>query len=266
MRVNGGGEQHMTLKELLKRVGEGVLSSSVDVMLWNVAFWGIVSLPQGTRSQIWRAQVEADRFLSEVNYDVIKQAINNAKRRGYITRKQRHALPEITKAGKKRLKEILPQYDKKREWDKRMHLVTYDIPETHHDDRNLLRKYLRRIGCASLQESVWMTPYNPIDTIRTYIEEKNLGGNVLVSDMGEGGSIGEEDVRALVVRVYRLEELNQRYEDWLEEVDHRGMDHWMVIMYLSILADDPQLPFAILPPWWKGEEAYRKVQHVIPEL
>ncbi len=267
MRESGRGETRMTLKELLKRVGEGVLSSSVDVMLWNVAFWGTVSLPQGTSGQVWRAQVEADRFLSEVNYDSLKQAINNAKRRGFVTRKERHAAPEITQAGRKRLKELLPQYDTKRVWDKRMHLVTYDIPETQHDDRNLLREYLRRIGCASLQESVWMTPYNPVDTLRMYVEEKNLAGTVLVSDMGQGGSIGEEDLQALVVRVYRLEELNQRYEEWLEEAAVAGaMDHWMVIAYLSILADDPQLPFAILPRWWKGEESYRKVQHVLPTL
>ena len=111
-----------------------------------------------------------------------------------------------------------------------------------------------------------MTPYNPIDTLRTYVEEKNLAGTVLVSDMGQGGSIGEEDLHSLVERVYKLEELNARYQEWLEEAGRRGTDHWMVIMYLSILADDPQLPFALLPPWWKGEEAYRQVQPALPIL
>lgn len=110
-----------------------------------------------------------------------------------------------------------------------------------------------------------MTPYNPVDTIREYIEERNLTGTVLVSDMGEGGSIGEDDLRALVVRVYRLEELNERYEQWLEEAGEVVMDHWMVIKYLSILTDDPQLPFTLLPPWWKGEKVYARVKHSLPQ-
>ena len=261
----GGNARRVRLKDVARRLGEGVLSTSVDLMLWNIAFWGTVSLPQSTSGQVWRAQVEADRFLREVNYDVIKQAINNAKRHGWIKKSRRHAAPEITASGKRRLSSMLPMYDEKRVWDGRIHLVTYDIPETQHDDRDLLREQLKRVGCAMLQESVWVTPYNPIDTLRTYIEERNLAGTVLVSDMGQGGSIGEEDLRALLVRVYRLEECNARYGQWLEEAREERIDHWMAIKYLSILSDDPQLPFALLPPWWKGEKVYARVKHSLPQ-
>lgn len=245
---------------------EGVFAYAVDLALWSVVYMGEVSLPQSTSGQVWRAQVAADRFLRQVNYDVIKNAIITAKRSGWIKKSRRHAAPEITAEGKRRLSSIVPVYDEKRVWDERIHLVTYDIPEARRYDRDLLREYLRRIGCAMLQESVWVTPYNPIDTLRTFIEERELGGTILTSDMGSDGSLGEEDLRALMARVYTLEKLNERYEEWLIEAEENDVDHWMVIKYISILTDDPQLPFALLPPWWKGDQVYHHVKPFLQRL
>jgi len=83
---------------------------------------------------------------------------------------------------------------------------------------------------------------------------------VIVSDMGRDGSIGEEDIRGLIVRVYELEKLNDRYKEWLEEFDGETIDRWAVMLFLSILKDDPQLPFVLLPKWWKGDIVYQKVK------
>lgn len=259
-------EDRVTMKDILKRVGEGVISTSMDMILWNIAYWGTISLPQSTSGQVWRAKVEADRFLRQVHYDQIKQAVNNAKRHGYIKRKRRHALPEITATGRARLARLIPRYDQRRVWDKRMHLITYDIPEERHDDRDLLREFLRRLGCGKLQESVWVTPYNPIDTLRSFIAEKELEGTIIVSDMGQDASIGEEDLGSLIARVYQLAALNDRYQAWLAKADTRHPDHWAVVGYLSILQDDPQLPSSILPSWWVGDRAYQRIKHLIPKL
>ncbi len=247
-------------------LAEGVFSRTVDMALWSVVFAGELSLPQSTSGQVWRAQVAADRFLNQIHYDVIKDAITTAKRNGWIKKSRRHAAPEITAEGKRRLTQSLPHYDEQRVWDGRIHMITYDIPETQRHDRDLLREFLRRIGCAMFQESVWMTPYNPIDTLRTFIEEKNLTGTIVTSDMGRDGSIGEEDLRALLVRVYGLEHLNERYEEWLTQADDVGVDHFQAIKYLSVLRDDPQLPFALLPPWWKGDTAYALVKPFLQRL
>ncbi len=83
---------------------------------------------------------------------------------------------------------------------------------------------------------------------------------VIVSDMGKDGSVGEEDIRSLLVRVYELDKLNDRYKEWLEECDGGSIDRWAVMYFLSILKDDPQLPFALLPKWWKGDIVYKKIQ------
>lgn len=242
-------------------LAEGLFSHAVDLALWTVVYMGEVSLPQSTSGQVWRAQVKADKFLYQVNYTVIKDALKTARRNGWIKNRRRNSLPEITAEGKRRLAAVIPQYDELRVWDGRMHLVTYDIPEKRKSDRALLREFLKRIGCAMLQESVWITPYNPINLVRSFVEEKELSGTVIVSDLGKDGAVGEEDLRALLVRIYKLEAINERYDEWLYSTDESGLiDHNAFVQYLAILKDDPQLPFALLPPWWKGTKAYALVK------
>lgn len=244
-----------------RALSEGLFSRAVDFTLWSVVFTGELGVPQCTSGQVWRAKIAADRFLHQVNFEVIKEALKTARRNGWIKERRRNAMPEVTKEGRRRLARVVPQYDERRTWDGRMHLVTYDIPERRKVDRERLREYLRRIGCASLQESVWITPYNPIDLVRLFVEQKELSGTVIVSDLGKDGAVGEEDIRALLVRVYKLESLNEQYEEWLGAVeDADAVDHHLFIRYLAILDDDPQLPFALLPPWWKGDKAYSLVK------
>lgn len=248
-------------------LADGLFGTAVDMTLYFVAYMGTVSLPQSTSGQIWRAQREAERFLHEVNYDVIKHAINTARKNRWIKRVNRRAAPEITQEGKRRLASIIPVYDALRAWDTHLHTIVYDIPEARRQDRDLLREYLRRIGCGRLQDSVWVTPYNPVEILRSFVEDKGLSGTVIVSDIGADGAIGEEDIRALIVRVYGLEKLNERYEQWLDDVDTQAVDHWDVVKYLAILRDDPQLPFPLLPPWWQGDACYLRVkQHILPSF
>lgn len=251
-------------KKVLSRkaleVTEGLFAHTFDIALWSLVYFGAMSMPQKSSGQIWRAQVAADQLLGKINYDVLKNALISAKRRGFIKKSRRHTWPEITREGKKRLTSVIPQYDSKRVWDEKLYLVTYDIPEPRRNDREELRLHLVKIGCAKLQESVWLTPYDPNETLRSFIEENGLQGTIIISDMGKDGSIGDEDVHELIVRIYNLEMLNDKYEDWLNEVKERGIGHWTVISYLSVLCDDPQLPFTLLPKWWKGDIAYSKVK------
>jgi DNA-binding transcriptional regulator PaaX len=240
------------------RLAEGVFGHAVDFGLWVTVYIAEAMIPQSIRGQNWRAVIAADEFLRDVNYKVIKNAIQTARKRGWV-RVVRNAPPEITKEGMQRLTSRLPRYDKKRVWDGRMHIVTYDIPEAHKHDRELLRGYLRTIRCGRLQDSVWVTPYNPIDLVRTFAQSHDLHGTIIASDMGKDGSIGEENLKELVARVYGLETLNSRYETWLKQ-------EGSLLGLLAILKNDPQLPFALLPKWWKGDIAYSKVQDILEKV
>ncbi len=252
-------KRHMRQEALV--LAEGLFSHSVDLVLWMTVYFAGITAIQPKSGNPWRAAMAADRFLNDVNYDVIKNALLTAKKRHLIKKTKRSALPQITKAGKKRLQSVVPIYDAERTWDGRMHVVTYDIPEKKKRDRDQLREYLRRIGCAKLQDSVWVTPYNPIDTLRSFIQEKGLGGTIIVSDLGRDASIGDEDLHDLIVRIYGLKALNMQYEEWLYRYKRqKTINSYALITYLAILKQDPQLPFSLLPKWWSGENAYKKIR------
>lgn len=248
--------------KIIRDLTEGVLSSAVDASLWFVAYLGTMSIPQSSVGQLYRAQRAADQFLDKVNYETIKRGIIEARRRGWLKAGKRgsRSWPVITEAGKRRLASLLPVYDEKRVWDGRMYLLAYDIPESKRNQRDILRDFARRIGCAKLQESVYITPYDPRGTLKDFVEEMHLFGTIIVSDIGKDGSIGDEDLQSLLVRVYQLEALSDRYEAWMRKAEERGIDRLMAIAYYSILKDDPQLPFALLPSWWNGDAAYQRVK------
>ncbi len=248
-------------------ITEGVFSRTLDAAIWWVTYLNLLPIAVSMHEPAWKAQAEADKMLSAFGYDTLKQAMKKARHLGLIKKASRHALPKISEAGRKRLAQRIPAYDAVRAWDGRLHLVTYDIPEKRAEDRWLLRDYLRAIRCGRLQDSVWITPYNPVDLVREYVRAHALSGTIIVSDVGTDGSVGDEDTVALVVRVYGLEKLNDRYEEWIAEVERHGkVDHWAMVFYLSILKDDPQLPFALLPKWWKGDTAYRLVKEDLEKV
>lgn len=255
-------------KKIIQEVSEGLLSSVVDCSLWFIVYTAALSVPQSSYGQLYRAQREADRFLDAINYESLKRSIAEARRRGLIkrVRKGSRSWPQITKAGKMRLAAMLPKYDKERVWDKRIYVVTYDIPEEKRKERDLLREHLRLLGCGKLQESVYMTPYDPRELLARYVREHHVSGTIIVSDIGKDGSIGEKTLEDLVCDVYHLHNLNDRYEEWLVDIDGKTMDHFAAIRFLSILKDDPQLPFALLPNWWQGDRAYKRIEKVLKSM
>ncbi|MCG2691372.1 hypothetical protein L6272_00945, partial [Microgenomates group bacterium] len=195
----------------------------------------------------------------------IKRAFYELKKGGFVEYGKRLWLnPQITQEGKRRLADFLPQYDPVRTWDKRLYLITYDIPEKERKNRDLLRRFLKKIGCGLLQESLWITPYNPKKVINEYVAEAGLEELILISDMGKDGEIGQEDIRELINRVYGLDKLNERWREFINkaaEKKYREMER--VSWFSSILKDDPQLPFELLPDNWQGEKAWQIVKPLL---
>ena len=250
-----------SIRKRILKLSEGVLSNTVDatllVLFLSAEFsFGGKPGPGG----VYRARDKAYEDWDVVNYDSIKRALYQLKKKGLIKTVGRgdKVTRQITKQGKKRLEAIFPSYDEKRAWDGKLYLVTYDVPERQRDDRDLLRRYLRKIGCGRFQDSVWLTPYNPTVVLRDFIEDKSLSGAIVVSCIGKDGDVGQEDVRDLVERIFQLEELNDRYAEYLEEFGGGGefSKSQAIFGFLAILGDDPQLPFELLPEKWVGDKAY----------
>lgn len=187
----------------------------------------------------------------------VGKSLSNLAQKGYIRYPRRGADPEITAAGIRRLRSQLPIYDSKRRWDGKMYLVTYDVPEERRGKRDLLRSALARIGCGKLQASVWITPHDPRDVLREFVFENQLAGFLVISEVGSRGMVGGEDFAGLVGKVYRLDKLGRRYQSFVGKYRSTSLDLKSVLEFWSVLRDDPQLPFELLPPDWVGHKAYQ---------
>ena len=59
-------------------------------------------------------------------------------------------------------------------------------------------------------------------------------------------------------KVYRLSKLNERYKNYIHMVNEGVTREWNIFVYLSILRDDPQIPFDLQPEGWAGYEAFER--------
>lgn len=244
------------------QASEGVISTVVDatlLLLFLSAEFGGGGRPGP--GGVWRAYDRAYEDWGAVNYESIKRALYTLGKQGLTKTSGRgdHLHAEITKKGKERLKARVPFYDEKRVWDGKIYLVTYDVVEERKSDREVLREHLKKIGCGMLQKSVWLTVYDPSDVLREFIKSRGLTGSVLVSRLGKDGGVGQKGVGELVAEVYDLEELNDRYRKYLNQYSGKKKfsKSAAIFDFLSILRDDPQLPFKLLPDDWAGAHAYK---------
>lgn len=249
------------IKEKVYDFSCGVLATAIDLVLVSVLYGWEVGTGGYGPPNVARAADKAFERAMELGIDkeTIKRAIWKAKHRQLIRRSPKGLdYWQITREGRQRLESVVPQYRQRRTWDGKIYLVTYDIPEKKRRDRDILRRYLRQIDCGMLQISVWLTPYNPTGILKDFIKENDLSGAVIVSDTGKDGSIGDEDLDDLINRVYGLDELNGRYEEFIFVVKEGKLDKAQIAFrFLNILADDPQLPFELLPYNWQGKKAYK---------
>jgi len=245
------------ISEEVKKISEGILSKAIDVVLVSLYFGFEFSTAGYGRG--YKAGEKAANDLSGLNYKSIKNALLKLKNKGLIeTVRDNLVLPEITEEGERRIKSIIPYYDIKRVWDKKVYLITYDFPKVDNHKRNIFRDFLKKIGCGMLQESVWLTPYNPNELVKNYIDEHDFYENlIIVSAIGKDGTVGGMELPDLMEKVYNLAGLNERYQEFLNEAGQLKSDRTgLIFSYLSILFDDPQLPFKLLPEDWVGNEAY----------
>jgi len=257
----------MKTKELINKATNGLIGSAVNGILWYLYLVGASFGKSATSYGMHQAFREADEALKGFNYTTFKHTLSYLRRLKLIVDKRKTDTGcelEVTELGQRRLAHIVPQYLEQRPWDGYLYVISYDIPESHHYARNILRDYLKRIGCARLQESLWMTPYNPRAILDEFMVEHGVKGTILVSKLGKNGAIGEEGLPSLLERVYQLKKLNQRYRDFLSNLGNKQMTVFQIaVKYQTILKDDPQLPFALLSKDWLGNKAYMEFRKYV---
>lgn len=255
-------------KELsVKKLSFEMFGSLADLLIWQIALVGASFGKKGSRG-VYQAFREADEVLSKVNHHTIAATWHQLFKKRLLTYQKRDNLysVEITEFGLKRLKSHIPKYHKKRPWNGKVYLVTYDVSEQKRNKRYYLRKILKELGAVPLQESVWLTPYNPREILSDFVAKNNIKTSIIVSDLGKDGGIGETNLNDFLIKVYKLESLNARYEKFIKNSRSKNINiRYFLLEYLSILKDDPQLPFELLPTGWLGYKAYKIYIRMFPK-
>ena len=258
-----GKFERLERKRKIEKLSWGLAFRMTDLVLLQL-FLGLTLIASSKHSGKFLAEM-LKKIHNNFDEEKIKRAFYELKKEGLISYAQRLGQePQIMAQGKKRLAEFLPEYDPERVWDKRLYLITYDIPEKERRNRDRLRNFLQKIGCGLLQESLWITPYNPKKLINEFIAEAGLEELILIADMGKDGQVGQEDIRELIKRVYDLDELNEGYREFIKKAaEKKFLEMEKVGWFFSILKDDPQLPFELLPNGWQGEKAWQIVKPLL---
>ena len=247
-------------KRDLSRVTNDVIDTLADAVLF-VTFNMLTTTGTRTMKQADYGMYQADLLLCRYNSQTIRKALHNLVSKRYIKRKNVETEFElsITREGLTRIHELIPTYKEKRSWDGYLYLISYDIPVKSNTKRNLLRQYLRHIGCGKLQDSLWMTPYNPTGIVDIFVDEEHVPGTILVSKLGKDGTIGNESRKTLIAKVYGYRELQIHYEEFIEKYsDPKSVSKTqLAIDYYTILKNDPQLPFALEPDNFPSRTANR---------
>lgn len=235
-----------------------MLKITTDLLLWQLYYTGALVGKRKSAYSFTKAFFEANDALKALNSTTIYRTVQHLITQGLVNITDNGLTATISTAGLQRLKSELPFYDTKRIRDKKIYLITYDIAEKRRYDRNTLREYLKKLGCGMLQASVWITFYNPKRTLQSFINEHNLRGSVIISTLGKDGTIGDDDLQSLIQRVYHLDKINEQYAEFITNYKDKTNfnSQELSFSFLSILQNDPQLPFELLPDDWLGEKAY----------
>lgn len=252
-------------KEKVELITNGLLHSLTDVCLFTFLFPTKLMLGGQGTSGLSNAIYNSVRLTKIINAYNLKRVVYRIKSRGYLQRKKDYY--KITQKGTKRLKQILPEYEKERPWDGIIYLIVYDVSEEKRYKRDILRKYLQKLKCGLLQQSVWITCYNPKKHIANFVIKRRLAGRVLVSELREGSKIGGQEIKEILNKVYEISDLNEYYFSFVTKVREKKLvEQDLCMNYLSILKKDPQIPFELLPGNWWGKEAYRLYKREVARL
>lgn len=174
---------------------------------------------------------------------------------------------KISSEGFKRLKDIIPNYIETRDWNGWLYLIIYDIPENLKRSREKLRKQLRQLSDGMVQESVWVSLDDPEPFIEDIIEMNELEDFVLILKTKPVGR-ARKNLIPILATAYGLKNLNLRYEVFLDLVkQNQKSAEELALRFLSILKDDPQLPFRLLPKNWLGDSAHKiYLKKILPKI
>lgn len=179
---------------------------------------------------------------------------------------------KVLDEGRQRIFERLPG-----DWDGQWTMVTYHVPESERAVREQLRKDLAWHGFGPLSSSLWLTPHNRFPEMKALVQQYPTA-RIDVLWCGAGDVAVD---RELASRCWTLDRLAADYQQFIDRyapVDHAagaaplpGRD--ALVERTRLISDfrrfpfrDPQLPSALRPDGWPGDDAFLLFRRVHSRL
>jgi phenylacetic acid degradation operon negative regulatory protein len=226
-------------------------------------------------SKIWIGSLI--RLLKEFGHNEqgVRVAVSRMVKQGWIQSEKQgnKSYYFLTDRGVQRMDEAANRIYKMKpnEWDGKWRILMYTIPEDKRQLRDDLRKELLWSGFGSFSSGCWISPNDLEKQINRLIEKYDIDEYV---DFFISEYKGPKENQSLVEKSWHLEEIENKYEEFIEKYSKQFIVHQSIISrgemsdadcfvertnlvheYRKFLFIDPGLPKELLPSKWNGNHA-----------
>jgi phenylacetic acid degradation operon negative regulatory protein len=217
------------------------------------------------------------RLLKEFGHNEqgVRVAVSRMVKQGWIQSEKQgnKSYYFLTDRGVQRMDEAANRIYKMKpnEWDGKWRILMYTIPEDKRQLRDDLRKELLWSGFGSFSSGCWISPNDLEKQINRLIEKYDINEYV---DFFISEYKGPKENQSLVEKSWHLEEIENKYEEFIEKYSKQFIVHQSIINrgemsdadcfvertnlvheYRKFLFIDPGLPKELLPSKWNGNHA-----------
>lgn len=209
------------------------------------------------------------------NEQAVRAAVSRMSKQGWVTSERRgnKSFYSLTEQGIVRMEEASRRIYKEMSppWDGNWWILLYNIPEEKRHLRDRLRDELTWSGFGPLSNSCWITPNNLEKEINVLVKKYDIEDYVTFFQAEHKGMQSHE---SLVQKCWDLNEINERYAQFIEQYSQKYIIHknkieknqmsdgacfveraLLVHEYRKFLFIDPSLPKDLLPEKWLGDSA-----------
>lgn len=216
-------------------------------------------------------------YFEKPNRQVIFSSLGRLVNRGWVAKKERRQeiAYSITGRGVAELNRILDaiKQEPDPEWNRRWHLVIFDIPESKRKLRDMFRLLLKEECFGIMKSSVWLSPWDKSEIIKRFAKRHNLSSHLVLLETAEITDTYQAVL--LAQQSWDWPELEKRYRNFLHTAEKeynrlKDLGHrqrfaakMLVFQYAEIVKTDPQLPADIAPNASlarRAHELYKKIR------
>ena len=217
---------------------------------------------------------KADYLLTKFAKPQIRRALYSLIQQGLVDNPVNRVIT-ITKLGKTKARTKLQLEVEPKPWKGKLYLINYDISARDNSKRVMFQRLLIKNNAAMLQNSLYITSYNPSSLIQNFNRQHGQVGEVFISTLDIKSTFQTAiEVRSILWKVFQLEKLNQRYAQFLdsyaglssESMQNKRLILSITFQYVSIRRDDPDIPPELLLESYLGFEATKLFHKLVPYL